>query len=198
MFMRLIVCLPEPAGCFISSSARRSFTHLSQIPHVSPPPAPPAPPGLLCCFLFLFSCSVSKWQLWEAAGATLTRSDAITGSRSTCVDVAQWHTRMTYYHREPNAGSAVTDTLTWIRRGSKVSAPSVTQPRIYYNRLHMTASLRGTSIRLQAPGGMAPDSGMIQRKLLTFLLITNICWLSSSQKPDDKSSKKRSICNQTD
>ena len=104
---------------------------------------PPASFSILVSLL----CEELQWF----ADATLTRSDAITGSSSSCMDVAQWQTRMTYCRCKPNAGSVVTDTLTWICCGSKVTAPSVKQPHIYYNTYDMTFSLQSALIKLQAP-----------------------------------------------
>lgn len=50
-------------------------------------------------------CSLSQWQRWESTVVMLTRSDARTGSGSTCMEAAQWHSHMTYCHRGPNRGS---------------------------------------------------------------------------------------------
>lgn len=78
-------------------------------------------------FLFLCLCCLidSGENLWRCCVVTLTRSDAITGSGSPCMDIAHWHTRMTYCRCCPNRGHAVIDTLTRIRCGSKVAAVSI-------------------------------------------------------------------------
>lgn len=65
--------------------------------------------------------------------------------------VAEWHTYMNYYGRRPNADRAVTDTLTGICCGSKVTAPSVIQPRIYYSGADMTWVVQKDLMRLEAP-----------------------------------------------
>lgn len=107
------------------------------------------------------------------------------------MDVAQWHTHMTYYHCKPNTGRAVTDTLTWICCGSKVTAPSVKHPHIYYNTFDMTSSLKSALIRLQAPYGNSQTLADDSEKTLHLgfnLQVTSVdCFRSRN---NDKSSFK--------
>lgn len=129
MFSSLLISFLSNASC----SVKKKKVHPCFLNSIT------SPFFLLFLRVFFYSCfpalsvSDSCENLQQPADATLTRSDAITGSQCACMDVAQWHTHMTYYHWKPNAGRAVTDTLTWICCGSKVTAPSVKQPHIYYN-----------------------------------------------------------------
>lgn len=80
------------------------------------------------------------------------------------------------------------DTLTWMCCGSKVTAPSVEQPRIYYSRFDMTSSLNGALIRLQAPLQTLTDDSEKTLHLPFNLSVTSVdCFCSRN---DDKSSFK--------
>lgn len=84
-----------------------------------------------------YSCSpgsVSKWQWWESTVAMLTRSDARTGNGSTCMDVAQWHTHMTYCHCGAKWRPSRHRYSDMICCGSKVTAPSINQRHVHYSR----------------------------------------------------------------
>ena len=90
----------------VSINIPPSFSLSSVI--LSPLALPLRLPSILVPLLCEWRDSGEKLPCW-LAGATLTRSDALTGSG------------MTYYGGRPNAGRAVTDTLTSICCGSKVT-----------------------------------------------------------------------------
>lgn len=82
------------------------------------------------------------------------------------------------------------DTLTWICCGSKVAAPSVKQPHIYYNRSDMTSSLPSALIRLPGYGNsqaLTEDSEEALHLLFNLSGTSVDCFRGRN---DDKSSLK--------
>lgn len=113
------------------------------------------------------------------------------------MDAAQWHTRMTYYHSKPNAVRAVTDTLTSICCGSKVTAPSVKQLNTTHSTWHSVSRALWSDLGLPVESrALANDLGKTLHLHLNLYVTSADCFRSRNGTINPN--LKRSIWDQTE